>query len=127
MIAYLLHLCPESARVPTNDGQLPLHLYVNGGFKGVYDTTHERHRIWEDAKKLLAACPEAIRTPDVFSHLYPFQTTAASDSSTGLFADENDMDDGDRSSISSDPDHLTSLELTYLLIREDPSLCRKMV
>jgi hypothetical protein len=125
MIAYLLHLCPESASVPSKDGQLPLHLYLNGGFE-VYDTKYQRHLIWKDVKKLLEACPAAIRTPDTSSHLYPFQTAAAAaDSSTSSHADENGIDDGDKSS--SESDQLTLLELTYLLILEDPSLCCKNV
>lgn len=121
MIDYLLHLCPESARNSTPKGRLPLQLYL-GSYQELHDTTYECSRIWENAKKLLVACPDAIRTPDISSHMYPFQTAAA------LSVNPKNGESGTDGDISlSEPDRLTSLELTYRLILEDPSLCRKIV
>jgi hypothetical protein len=115
MIDYLLYLYPESARVRTKAGRLPLHLYVDGGYNG-------SQSMWEDAEKLLAACPEAIRTPDVFSRMYPFQTAAASSSQSKTEQNE----EGDNGQISWQK-QLQSIEMTFRLILEDPSLCFKQL
>ena len=107
MIEFLLRLCPESARVPTREGRLPLHLYLDGGYNRQQDLRYT----WADVGWLLGGCPEAIRIPDPCSQLYPFQIVAAASPDT------------------SDPETvevlLKSIELTYRLIMEDPSLCFK--
>ena len=113
MISYLLHLCPESAQIPNREGRLPLQLFLDGGYDANYDRM-DNPLICVDFERLLAACPESIRTPDICSHMYPFQTAAASKS-------ELQEEDGS----SSDPERLKSIEMTYRLILEDPSLCRK--
>jgi hypothetical protein len=97
MISYLLNLCPESARVPDRAGRLPLHLFLDDAY---YNSR-------EDLVTLLKAYPEALRTPDVQSHMYPFQTAAAA---------TNELNNNT----------LKSLDVIYCLIREDPSLCRAM-
>ena len=113
IIEFLLECEPAAVRTSTRDGRLPLHLLVadsnlsatvrtpsnevnNGG------GDFSNRQPWDDIKFLLKEYPEALGTPDKKSNLYPFQVAAAS--STGQ------------------SDGLASLENTYRLIMEDPSL-----
>eukprot|EP00804_Cyclotella_cryptica_P009982 CCRYP_015412-RA/>CCRYP_015412-RA protein AED:0.27 eAED:0.34 QI:0/0.33/0/1/0.33/0/4/0/707 len=118
MIRYLLHLCPESARVPTRNGRLPLHLFLDGGYRKSLDKTCS----WGDVTELLKACPDALRTPDVCSHMYPFQVAAAVE--TSIFHVEGERCVARTEVHDEEGARLKSLEITYLLIMEDPSLCR---
>ena len=112
MISYLLHLCPESARIPSPEGRLPLQLFLDGGYDASYDRMDDP-LICVDFERLLTACPESIRTPDICSHMYPFQTAAASGSK--LESEDSPPN----------PERFKTIEMTYRLILEDPSLCRK--
>ncbi|KAL3786189.1 hypothetical protein HJC23_001265 [Cyclotella cryptica] len=118
MIQYLLHLCPESARVPTPKGRLPLHLFLDGGYRNSLHNTCS----WGDVKELLKACPDALRTPDVCNHMYPFQVAAAEETSTFNEEGETNVAQTDGHD-DAEGAPLKSLEVTYLLIREDPSFC----
>ena len=126
MIRYLLHLCPESARVPTPEGRLPLHLFLDGGYdercRNYNQNESKQTYTWDDVKELLIACPDALRTPDVDSHLYPFQAAAAARTSSPQSDGERCVDQ--RGTHGVEGTRLKSLEITYRLIMEDPSLCR---
>jgi hypothetical protein len=115
IIEFLLECKPDTARTPTRDGRLPLHLLVADGnlsddvrtpsnevINGGGDYYISDRQPWDDIKLLLKEYPEALGTPDGKSNLYPFQVAATS--STGQIHG------------------LASLENTYRLIMEDPSL-----
>ena len=69
-------------------------------------------RHWDNVKLLLNEYPEALVEPDVVSGLYPFQLAAVSSSTSSQ--DNNQSD-------------LAQLEITYLLIMEDPSLLCQLI
>jgi ankyrin repeat protein len=112
-IEYLLECDPTAASAPTRCGSLPLHLLVadanlsadvhipfyktNGGSDAFC-----RRQPWDDIKLLLKQYPEALGTPGAKSRLYPFQVAAESSTSQSH--------------------GLVSLENTYRLIMEDPSI-----
>jgi hypothetical protein len=128
MIRYLLHLCPESARVPTREGRLPLHLFLDGGYdercrKDDQNSSKQAY-IWDDVKELLKVCPDALRTPDVNSHLYPFQAAAAATAETSSLLSDEERCSDQQGTRRVKGTRLTSLEVTSRLILEDPSLCR---
>lgn len=118
VIEFLLYLCPDSAQVPTREGQYPLHMLLDVGNYAQYESTNEP--LWGDVKRLLAAWPEAIRTPDIHTQMYPFQTAAASISA-------KTKEEGEKEEIISEANILKSTEITYRLILEDPSLCCKAI
>ncbi len=143
LVQYLLLLCPEAARIPTKEhGDLPLHLFLQdkrtlwiyltkkqlGEPLDVHDTLFDplqstlTARIspdtpwctpWDEIKSLLSACPEALSTPSMKTHLYPFQLAATT--SCSLPPDEEDAGVQKKT-------RLLSLENTYRLILEDPSV-----
>ena len=147
LIQYVLLLWPEAARVPTKDhGELPLHLFlkdkralwnylskkktaqardVNGMPFDPLESTSvarvspdtPRCTPWDEIKSLLSACPEALSTPSMTNHLYPFQQAATA--SHSLSSDEDS--DGDDIDVQKKT-RLLSLENTYRLILEDPSV-----
>ena len=108
MIEYLLHSQPTAARVPTRQGRLPLHLLVEDNSSASVQTT------WDDIQLLLRAYPEALWTPDGLSGLYPFQL-AASAAASGPSPDNPSLTCTDQSG-------LHSLEISYRLVQENPSL-----
>ena len=143
MIQYLLLLYPEAARIPTSHGELPLHLFLQDGralYRHVCRENFAREYVeevpfdplrsmlrwslardkprrtpYDEIKSLLTACPEAVATPSVTNHLYPYQLAATASHSFvsgGEYADE-DMQKKTR---------LISLENTYRLILEDPTV-----
>eukprot|EP00985_Skeletonema_marinoi_P022249 scaffold14112_cov152-Skeletonema_marinoi.AAC.7 len=144
MIQYLLLLCPEAAHIPTKEqGELPLHLFLRDEralwnyvskkklghacdvnsvpFDPLQSTSAARDSPdtpmctpWDEIKSLLSACPEALSTPSVTNHLYPFQLAATASHSLSLSSDERDVDVQKKT-------RLLSLENTYQLILEDPS------
>jgi hypothetical protein len=123
VIQYLLLLFPEAARIPTEEhGELPLHLFLQdrralwnylskkslGRARGDSPDT-PRQTPWDEIKSLLTACPEALSTPSLTHHLYPFQLAAT--------CGEEDVDVEMHRRT-----RLCSLENTYRLILEDPSI-----
>jgi hypothetical protein len=144
MIQYLLLLCPEAARIPTKEhGELPLHLllqdkralwnylskkklgraYVNEipfdplrSLLRARDSPHTPRRTpWDEIRSLLTACPEALSTPSLTNHLYPFQLAATASHSWS--SNEEDVDAKMQKRT-----RLLALENTYRLILEDPSI-----
>ena len=143
LVQYLLLLCPEAARIPTKEhGDLPLHLFLQdkrtlwiyltktqlGEPLDANDTLFDPLQStltatispdtpwctpWDEMKSLLSACPEALSTPSMKTHLYPFQLAATT--SHSLPPDEEDAGVQKKT-------RLLSLENTYRLILEDPSV-----
>ena len=117
MIEDLVHCEPAAVRRRTQDGRLPLHLLAEDAksssrivFSGA--TPVKLRMPWEDIKLLLKEYPEALVEPDGVSNLYPFQLAACScqaDSKTSPLSD------------------LISLEYSYRLIKEDPSLLCQLI
>ena len=128
MIQFLLHYYPSAARTPTPEGRISLHLvlecndYTDSGINGLqhrYYDHHAAHEQYDDVKMLLKACPEALATPDMTTHMYPFQTAAASSNSSPAMVTSPTTKE-----LLPNKARLLSLENTYRLIMEDPSLCR---
>lgn len=145
MIQYLLLLRPSAARIATRHGRLPLHTFLDGGC--VYDVAYDlqarnndggrvkdnqhSHHVWNDIKALLKACPESLATPDIQSHLYPFQAAASTFSlaSHNYLVQDPSPDYVEKVKKRNEAERkarLISLENTYRLILEDPSLCRML-
>jgi len=128
MIEYLLDREPTAARIPTRRGRLPLHLLVERGNAALnthlleYDTTKDGdgdaciRQPWDDIKLLLKECPEALVKPDPTCHLYPFQIAAASSNTSYASM-----------SCTGPQAELLSLEITFRLIMEDPSLLCQII
>jgi len=138
LVCFLLYLWPSAARTPTKNGRLPLHLALEYNLADdviilpVYGNILFGSKIERsDIMALLKACPEALHTPDVTTHLYPFQTAAASTSAMAYnLSSEDAQPNTGNDEISSVGEferaaRLISLENTFRLIMEDPSLCRK--
>jgi hypothetical protein len=118
IIEYLLECGPTAACAPTRCGRLPLHLLVaDGNFSILVCTPWNeandgsnnfcRRQPWDDLKLLLKEYPEALGTPDPKRNLYPFQIAAE---------------------LSGRQSHgLVSLENTYRLIMEDPSILCQLI
>ncbi len=144
MIQYLLLLYPEAARTPTSQGELPLHLFLQDGLALYRHVCREnfardyveevpfdplrsmltsrqgcrdkpRRTPYDEIKSLLTVCPEALATPSVTNHLYPYQlaATASHSRASGEEYMNEDMQKKTR---------LLSLENTYRLILEDPTV-----
>lgn len=141
MIQYLLYLCPEAASIATSrHGELPLHLFLQdkrvlwnhisrenlarayveeipfGMLRWYCSPDLPRCTPWDEIKSLLTACPEALSTPSMANHLYPFQLAAtASDCSSSDRQEDEDAEMREKT-------RLLSLENTYRLLLEDPSV-----
>jgi hypothetical protein len=143
MIQYLLLLYPEAASIPTPHDELPLHLFLQDGralYRHVCRENFARAYVeevsfdplrsmlrwsqardmprrtpYDEIKSLLTACPEALATPSVTNHLYPYQlaATASHSCASGEEYMNEDMQKKTR---------LLSLENTYRLILEDPTV-----
>lgn len=118
IVEYLLCLCPESAQFSTRERRLPLHLLLDGGYDDEQEANSEQK--WRDIKSLLEAWPEAIRTPDIHTRMYPFQTAAAS---TSMMLERGNVADKSKNEV----EQLKSIEIAYRLILEDPSLCCNVI
>lgn len=119
MIEYLLHCEPDSAHMPTREGRLPLHLLAEDGNSSVIASKDSefnkfRRQPWDDIKLLLKQYPEALETADAVNYLYPFQSAATPSPSS---PSHNPCP-----TCSDQQSDLLSLEHTYRLIMEDPSL-----
>ena len=130
MIQYLLLLYPEAARIPTSHGELPLHLFLQDGralYRHVCRENFARAYVeevpfdplrsmpYDEIKSILTACPEALATPSVTNHLYPYQLAATASHSCASGEEYVDEDIQKKT-------RLLSLENTYRLILEDPTV-----
>mmetsp|Transcript_26361 Transcript_26361/g.55055 ORF Transcript_26361/g.55055 Transcript_26361/m.55055 type:complete len:678 (-) Transcript_26361:57-2090(-) len=131
MIEYLLHCEPSAARIPTREGRLPLHVLVENGDS--FNRVHMLRRNekgngdnafigqpWDDVVAMLREYPDALGIPDETSHLYPFQVAAAP-------ADRPTLNLAAQACIVEPHSELLSLENTYRLIMEDPSLLCQII